>query len=213
MHLMDGTLPVVHSAVYAAVSGVFILKGMRDYYKNSIGKPEYKIICGAFGAFIFTATFFEIPMPFGSSEHPTGTPLVSIFLGPFVTCLISLAVLILELLFREGGFLTLGANVFSLGIVGAFTGFGVFHFAKKVKIGLAPAAFLAGFLGDLSVYVSTAFQLGLGNQAKHSVLYYLLSFMPGQLPLAVVEGIFTALVLGFIYKRRPALLEKYKVTA
>ncbi|MCX8131180.1 MAG: energy-coupling factor ABC transporter permease [Clostridia bacterium] len=211
MHLGDNTIPLTQAAVYGVVSGAAVALGIRKYYKETKEKLDYKILCGIFTAFVFTVTIFEIPMPFGSTEHPAGTPLVSIFMGPLITPFISTIVLLLELLFREGAIITLGANVFSLGIVGGTVGWAVFKLSRKFGAGLLFAGFAAGFLGDICVYAATAAQLALGQLQSKSFWFYFLAFVPGQIPLAVVEGIFTGLVLRFIYIRRPEMLREFKV--
>jgi cobalt/nickel transport system permease protein len=211
MHLGDNTIPLTHAVAYGAVSTAFVAAGIKKYYSNSKEKLDYKILCGAFAAFVFLVTIFEIPMPFGSTEHPTGTPLMAIFVGPLITPFLSLIVLMLELLFREGAITTIGANVFSLGIVGGFIGWGVFKLLRRLKCSFFVAGFIAGFLGDLCVYFTTASQLALGQLQGKSFVFYFMAFVPGQIPLAIIEGIFTGLVLRFIYVRRPEMLKEQKV--
>ncbi|MCX7923591.1 MAG: energy-coupling factor ABC transporter permease [Clostridia bacterium] len=211
MHLIDGVLPPLQAAAYGAVSAAFVAAGIKRYQKNSIDKINYKILSGVFTAFVFTATVFEIPMPFGSTEHPTGTPLMAIFLGPIVTPFLSTVVLLLELLLREGGITTLGANVFSLGVVGGSVGWCIFYLSRKLKLGLFWSGLLAGFLGDICVYFVTALQLGIANTDGKSFIYYFIMFVPGQIPLAVIEGVFTGLVLQFLYKRRIEFLKELGV--
>ncbi|MDF2523432.1 MAG: cobalamin [Clostridiales bacterium] len=211
MHLGDNTIPLTHAIAYGAVSSAAIAVGIRKYYASSKDKLDYKILSGVFAAFVFMVTIFEIPMPFGSTEHPTGTPLMSIFMGPLITPFLSAVVLLLELLFREGAILTLGANVFSLGIVGGIVGWGTYKILRKMKCNLFIAGFWSGFLGDLFVYLITATQLALGQVQGQSFWFYFLAFVPGQIPLAILEGIFTGLVLRFISKRRPEMLKEFNV--
>lgn len=211
MHLMDGSIPMAQAAAYGVASGAVVSLGIRNYYKCSKENPHFKFMSGAFAAFVFITTVFEIPMPFGSTEHPTGTPVMAIFMGPLVTAFLSLIVLVLELLFKEGGITTLGANVLSLGIIGGFAGWGIFHLFRRLKLGIVAPAFLAGFFGDLLVYCVTASQLALGNMNGKSIYYYFFAFVPVQVPLALIEGVFTALVVKFAYDRRREFLEDYKV--
>jgi cobalt/nickel transport system permease protein len=211
MHLADGLLPATQWPVYGAVSAGVIALGVKEYYRKSVNRLDYEIMSGVFTAFVFMVTVFEIPMPFGSTEHPTGTPLMSIFMGPLITPFLSAVVLLLELLLRDGGLTTLGANVFSLGIIGGITGWGVFFTLRRFKAGLFLAGFAAGLLGDLSVYLATAIELSLANIGKHAFWFYFYAYLPGQVPLAVIEGIFTGIVLQFIYKRRAEMLKEFGV--
>lgn len=209
MHLADGTLPLAHAAIYGAASAAAVGLGIRSYYRKAEERKEFGILCGAFAAFIFISTIFEIPMPFGSSEHPTGTPLVSAFAGPAVTAFLSLIVLLLELVFREGGITTLGANVFSLGLAGGVVGWSMFRLFRKLGAGMFVAGFACGLLGDLAVYLVTACQLALGGGGGKSFLYYLVLYLPGQVPLALAEGIFTGLVVYYIARKRPDIAGRF----
>jgi cobalt/nickel transport system permease protein len=212
MHLADGTIPIIQAAAYGATSAAFVAVGIKRNYQKLKSKLDYKIMCGVFVAFVFIVTVFEIPVPFmGTTEHPTGTPLMAIFIGPWMTPLLSAIVLTLELMFRDGGITTLGANVFSLGIVGGFAGWGIFFLLRKLKIGMFIAGFIAGFIGDLSVYLTTALQLSIAHYEGKSFLIYFMTFVPVQVPLAIIEGLFTGLVLQFIFKRRPEMLKEYRV--
>lgn len=211
MHLADGTLPLIQGVGYAVVSGAFVASGIRKFAGDAFKRLDNRILCGVFAAFAFVVTIFEIPMPFGSTEHPTGTPLMAVFTGPLITSLLAAIVLLLELFFREGGITTFGANVFSLGIVGGTAGWGVFYLLRRFKLGLFAAGFAAGFLGDLCVYLTTAVELSLGHYQGKSFLFYFIAFVPGQVPLAILEGIFTGLVLQFLFKRRPEMLREFKV--
>src|SRR5690242_1351845 len=119
MHLADGTLPLVQAAAYGTISAAAVAAGTKINYPKLKSKLDFKIMSGVFVAFVFIVTIFEIPVPFmGTTEHPTGTPLMAIFMGPLLTPVLSTIVLLLELLFKDGGITTLGANVFSLGIIG-----------------------------------------------------------------------------------------------
>lgn len=211
MHLGDNTIPLTQALAYGAVSAAAVAAGIRKYNIYSKEKLDFKILSGVFAAFVFIVTIFEIPMPFGSTEHPTGTPFMAIFMGPLITPFLSTVVLLLELLFREGAIITLGANVFSLGIVGGIVGWGTFKLLRSLKCGLFAAGFAAGFLGDLCVYLTTATELALGQLQGQSFWFYFLAFVPGQIPLAIIEGLFTGFVLKFINKRRPEMLKEFNV--
>lgn len=216
MHLADGTIPALQAAAYSAAAAGAVGAGISKYIKRWAGSLEMRIMTGVFAAFIFVSTVFEIPMPFGSTEHITGTPLVAIFAGPFVTVLASAAALLIELAFREGGLTTLGANILSLGFVGGLSGWGIFRLLRRTGAGLFLSGFAAGFAGDLLVYTATALQLAAGGlqgapDGKNAFVWYLLMFVPGQVPLAIIEGIVTGLILRFVALRRSEMLERFGV--
>lgn len=63
------------------------------------------------------------------------------------------------LLLAHGGLTTLGANIFSMAIVGPFVAYGVFRLARSLGASLAVGVFLAACLGDLLTYITTSVQL------------------------------------------------------
>ncbi len=98
----------------------------------------------------------------------------------------------------------------SMGVMGAFTGYGIFVLAKRLGAPWVAAAFLAGLLSDWVVYTGTSFVLatalhGDGSMAK-MFLTILLAFVPTQLPLGILEGFITAGAYRLIHNRRPEFL-------
>ena len=111
-------------------------------------------------------------------------------------------VLILQaLLIAHGGITTLGANAFSMAVVGPFVSFGVFHLLKKMNVNKKFSVFFAATLGSLSTYFVTSLQLGLafsdGNLSL-SVAKFLGVFMFTQLPISIAEGVLTVVVYNLL---------------
>jgi cobalt uptake substrate-specific transmembrane region len=109
-------------------------------------------------------------------------------------------------LLAHGGFTTLGANVASMAIAGPVVSYFVYKaFEKKNK---ALAVFLAAALGDLATYTVTSFQLALAYPSPQggmlaSFIKFGAVFAVTQIPLAVIEGLLTNVVMN--------ILEKYNV--
>ena len=62
-----------------------------------------------------------MPSVTGSCSHPTGTGLGAVLFGPAAVSVLAAIVLVFQaLLLAHGGITTLGANDFSMGIVGPF---------------------------------------------------------------------------------------------
>ena len=104
------------------------------------------------------------------------------------------------ILLAHGGLTTLGANTFSMAIAGPFVAYGIYLLCRKCKVNKMAGIFLAAFLGDLFTYCVTSIQLALAFPSTHggvfaSALEFLGIFAPTQLPLAVVEGILTVLIM------------------
>jgi cobalt/nickel transport system permease protein len=72
------------------------------------------------------------------------------------------------------------------------------------------AAFAAGLFGDWATYATTAFELAWGLAAGGSLwtmfATILIAFAPTQIPLGILEGLFTGGVVSLIYQQRPELL-------
>lgn len=131
----------------------------------------------------------------------TGTGLGAVLFGPAPMAILGLIVLIFQaLLLAHGGLTTLGANTFSMAIAGPFLSFGLYRLCRKLKVNKNLSIFLAACLGDLFTYCVTSLQLALAYPAAEggaavSAAKFLGVFAPTQLPLAVVEGILTLVVM------------------
>jgi len=131
----------------------------------------------------------------------TGTGLGAILFGPTAVSILGIIVLLFQaILLAHGGLTTLGANTFSMAIAGPLLSYGIFLLCKKLKVNRYIGAFLAAFLGDLFTYCVTSFQLAIAYPSAEggvmaSVGKFLGVFAPTQLPLAVLEGILTVLIM------------------
>ena len=130
----------------------------------------------------------------------TGTGLGAILFGPAAVSLLGLIVLLFQvLLLAHGGLTTLGANTFSMAIAGPFLAYGVYFLCGKLRVNKKLSVFLAAALGDLFTYCVTAAQLAMAHHADTTpggaFAKFLLVFAPTQLPLAVIEGILTVLIV------------------
>ena len=75
--------------------------------------------------------------------------------------LLSTIVLLFQaLLLAHGGITTLGANVFSMAVVGPWVGYGAYRLTRAGGGGLLRGGVRRLALADLSTYVTTSIQLG-----------------------------------------------------
>ncbi|MEN3043345.1 MAG: energy-coupling factor ABC transporter permease, partial [Fervidobacterium sp.] len=156
MHIAEGFLPIGWAAVWYVVSIPFVFFGIRKV-SNFIKSDDRNIFRMAFIiGFVFVLSALKIPSVTGSCSHPTGIGLGAVVFGPFVMTVIGLVVLLFQaLLIAHGGITTLGANIFSMAIVGSFVGYFVFKILKRVKLNTNTSIFLTTFLSDLSTYAVT----------------------------------------------------------
>ena len=162
MHIMEGYLPASHALGWTIAAAPFVLAGTARIRGVIREKPEARLTLAASGAFAFVLSALKIPSVTGSCSHPTGTGLGAIVFGPSVMAVIGLIVLLFQaLLLAHGGITTLGANTFSMAIVGPWVAFGIWKLAGRLGMPFAVAVFLAASLGDLATYVFTSLQLAL----------------------------------------------------
>lgn len=179
--------------------------------KRSEASRIYLPMLGVLAAAITVISVWHIPVPVtGSSSHPIGTPMAAILVGPFPAVLITVPALLIHLLLAHGGLTTLGANTLSMGVVGSLVGYGVYRLARRSKLSYFLAAGLAGLVGDIAVYATTAFQLAValfpGSVLFHWGLFFI-GFGPTQIPIAVMEFFFTGAVVNHIMKARPDIAQ------
>lgn len=216
MHIMEGFLPPIWAISWGAVSLPFLVAGYIAINKRIADSPKVLVLLALCGAFAFVLSALKIPSVTGSSSHPTGVGLGAILFGPFAMSIIAVIVLLFQaILLAHGGLTTLGANTFSMGIVGPIISWFVYRLGKKVGANTSVAVFLAAFLGDLSVYVTTALQLALAHPTGGSVMVSLLKFIGifglTQLPLAVCEGLVTVAAFNVIHKYQAEELKQLHV--
>ena len=131
MHIMEGFLPVKWALIWWVIFIPFFVIGLKNITKIVKEKPKKKLLLALCGAFVFVLSALKIPSVTGSCSHPTGVGLAAILFGPSVTVVLGTIVLIFQaLLLAHGGITTLGANSFSMAIVGPLVSFGVWKLLK-----------------------------------------------------------------------------------
>ena len=201
MHVMEGYLSVGYCIAWGAVSLPFLIAGIFSIQKKLKENRKSITLLAMAGAFIFVISSLKIPSVTGSCSHMTGTGLGAILFGPGVTSVLGLIVLLFQaILLAHGGLTTIGANTFSMAIAGPLVSYAIFKVCRKSNVNRRVAVFLAAFLGDIFTYCVTSIQLGLAYPSEAggvmaSVVKFLGVFAPTQLPLAILEGIITVLIM------------------
>lgn len=206
MHIMEGFLPPQWCIAWGAICIPFIVIGYFSLKEKIKLNPKIKMLIAMVGAFAFVLSALKIPSVTGSCSHPTGVGLGAILFGPTIMSVLGLIVLIFQaLLLAHGGLTTLGANTFSMAIVGPLVSYFLYRLLKKLNVSLSISVFLAAMLGDLMTYITTAFQLAMAFPDKvggfmASLAKFMSIFAVTQLPLAVSEGILTVIVFNLLTK-------------
>jgi cobalt/nickel transport system permease protein len=217
MHIMEGYLPIQWCIIWFVISIIVVAFGIYQIKKIVDETPESKALLAVSGAFMFILSSLKLPSVTGSCSHPCGNGLGAALFGPAVTAVLAAIVLIFQaLLLAHGGLTTLGANIFSMGIVGPVVAWLIYKGLTKANVSSTIAIFFAAFLGDLLTYVATSFQLGLAFPSPtfgEAVTKFLIIFAVTQVPLAIGEGILTVIIWDRLKAYKPKLLAKLNALA
>lgn len=201
MHIMEGYLPASFCIAWGIICVPFLLAGFFSIKKSLQANRKALTLLAMSGAFIFVISSLKIPSVTGSCSHMTGTGLGAILFGPSAVAILGIIVLLFQaILLAHGGLTTLGANTFSMAVAGPFVSYGVFLLCKKANVNRKVSVFLAATLGDLFTYCVTAIQMAFAHHADTSIAgamgKFLTVFAPTQIPLAIIEGILTVLIIS-----------------
>ncbi|RME62802.1 MAG: cobalt transporter CbiM [Nitrospirae bacterium] len=195
MHLSEGVLSgqVLLAGAVASAGGLYMgVKRLRDQ-----DVPKVGLLSGAF----FVGSLIHIPLG-PTSVHLVLNGLVGLLLGWLAFPAILVGLVLQAVLFQFGGFTTLGVNLLIMAGPGVLVYY-LFRSVLKTPLWWA-GAFGAGVtgVGLGALGLSTALYLsgeGFVTTAKLALLSHL--------PVAGIEGVVTAIVVGFLKKTRPEVLE------
>lgn len=212
MHMADALIsPAVGGTMWAATTAtsVYCAKKVREEM------DDRKIpLMGVIGAFIFAAQMLNFTIPaVGSSGHLGGGMILAILLGPCAGFIVMASVLAVQaLFFADGGLLSLGCNIFNLGVFPCFVGYPLIY--KKIAgdnptqghimAGAMAASIIGLQLGALGVVMETA----LSGISELPAATFLLLMQPIHLAIGIVEGLATAAVVTFVWREQPDILAR-----
>ena len=201
MHIMEGFLPPSLCILWGVIALPFLLAGYFSLKKAVARDRRAVTLIAMAGAFIFVISSLKIPSVTGSCSHMTGTGLGAILFGPAAVSILGVFVLLFQaILLAPRGVNTLGANTVSMAVAGAFVSFGIYKLCLRLKVNKKVSVFLAAALGALVTYCVTSIQLAVAYPSATggvpgSVVEFLGVFAPTQLPLAVLEGVLTVIIM------------------
>jgi cobalt/nickel transport system permease protein len=212
MHIPDGIIPVSAAlGGYAAAGGAawFTLRQINRKYKNPREViPRASLLTAVF----FAASLVHIPLP-PTSVHLVLSGLVGVILGWYAFPAILVGLFFQAVMFQHGGLTTLGINACLIGLPALLSG-GLFQLRRFLRKEQAAAnamlAFTGGFLAVALGAVMAALVLiytipaHLDAAAERAAVTAL---AVAHLPLALLEGVFTAMVILFLLRVKPELLE------
>lgn len=216
MHIMEGFLPSPWWEIWFAVSIPIVAYGIYRISVIAKRNPMAKPLLALVGAFIFVLSALKLPSVTGSCSHPTGSGLAAVLFGPAIASVLSMIVLVFQaLLLAHGGLTTLGANTFSMGIVGPVVAYALWVACRKAKVPNSFGVFLAVAFGDMFTYLATSAQLAFAFPTAvgffDAFVKFGTVFAFTQIPLAIAEGILAILLFDFLVKYKGQLLSKIGV--
>lgn len=201
MHIMEGYLSPGYCVFWGAICLPFLVAGYFSINKTLNANRKSITLLAMSGAFVFVLSSLKIPSVTGSCSHMTGTGLGAILFGPASMSILGIIVLLFQaILLAHGGLTTLGANTFSMGIAGPFVSFGLYKLLQGMKVNRMTAIFIAAAAGDLFTYLVTSMQLAIAYPSETggvmaSAAKFLTVFAPTQVPLAIIEGFLTVVIM------------------
>ena len=202
-------------AFWWIVSGAVMAYGVIKLKKLLEENPEMKPLVAISGAYMFILSSLKMPSVTGSCSLPCGNGLGAVLFGVPITAVLGAIVLLFQALFlAHGGLTTLGANDFSMAIVGPTAAVIVYRLCMKAGLNSSIAIFFAALFGDWLTYVTTAIQLAVAFPIPSftaAFTKFIVIYAYTQVPLAIAEGLLTVIIWDYIKKLRPDLLLKLGV--
>lgn len=211
MHIPDGILPASVLVGGYAVAGAATWYSLRRI-RGQGGDPRAGIPKAAlFTAVFFVATLIHVPVP-PTSVHFILNGLLGVVLGFYALPAILIGLFFQAVMFGHGGLTTLGVNAAMMGVP-ALLAYGMFRLRTLPALGsrlwTGVFGFLAGFLGLaitaglLFIILITTIPASLDAATERAAISALAI---AHVPLAVIEGAFTAMVVLFLARVEPRML-------
>lgn len=213
MHIPDGFVDIP-TAVATGVASLGVVAYCVRRTGKDLGERTVPLL-GVTAAFIFAAQMLNFPVAAGTSGHFLGAMLAVALMGPWAAAIVMTAVLIVQALgMADGGITALGANVFNMGVVGVFVGFGIFILLKRILprtlggylVSAAVASWVsvvaASAIASLELAVSGTVPLGLALPAMVSV----------HMVIGIGEALITTAIVGAVLAARPDLVRSFDLS-
>ncbi len=196
MHISEGVLSAPVLLAGAVATGVGTILGLRRLSAERI--PQVALLSAAF----FVASLVHVPLG-PSSVHLILNGLVGILLGWMTFPALLVGLFLQAILFQFGGLTTLGVNTFNM----AFPGVVVYYLFRPFIQGrrtvlVTVAAFLSGALAVLMAGIFVALELSFTGESFKAAAKLILA---AHLPIMLIEGVITVLLVSFLKKVRPEI--------
>ncbi len=202
MHLPDGIIPFNQAIIYWIISIFFIfyfIKIMKDE-ENS----KRLVYIAIFSAVVAVCSGISVPTPFGLPVHFFLIPLAVLILGPYSGVVVTFIALTIQALFLGmGGILSLGANIFVMGVVLSFITYFFYNLLGDM-INKSLAIFISTLSGIIFASVGQMAIIMISGAGNFELL--LITLIPFYIVVGLIEGFANTVIMKFIEKLEPEML-------
>jgi len=215
MHIPDGYLgPATCAVMFAVMIPVWYYAFKRMGEK--LGPKEVPMLA-VLSAVSFLVMMFNWPVPDGTTAHMVGGTLIAVILGPWAAVIgVTVALVIQAFFFGDGGITALGANCFNMAFVLPFVGYYVYRLLKG-RLGKIAASGIGAYIGINVAAICAGFEFGIQPYIGPGYCPYTFYLSVPAMSFAhlvtagPVAAVVTAVVIGYLEKSRPDLLELKKI--
>lgn len=217
MHIADGVLsPEVCLATGVVAAGALGLS-LRQLGQSISSRTVP--LTSMLAALIFAGQMVKFPLlVVPAYGHLLGGVLAAVVAGPWAGCVALALVLFLQMaLFADGGWLSYGANVLNMGVVGSLGGYAIFALIRRriagnrgVIVGSVIAAWTSVVAASALFCVEFALSHDAGNFDLPKVVALMTSFHS---LVGIGEALITGGIVSCIVAQRPDLIVSAEPTA
>ena len=212
MHIPDGILPPAVCLAGYVATGAATYYALRKIEQQSDPRAEVAKASLLTAAF-FVASWIHIPIP-PTSVHLTLIGLMGAVLGYYAFPAILIGLFFQAVMFQHGGLTTLGVNAIVMGLPAllSYQVLALWHKLLGARLNRTWLGVLASLSGALALLLAALLATSLliatipaelDVAAERSAI---LSMGLAHIPLSLIEGLITALVVLFLQRVRPEAL-------
>ncbi|HMO36258.1 MAG TPA: CbiM family transporter [Gemmatales bacterium] len=203
VHIADGVLAPITLGLGFAITSVLLLVGCWQLGEKEVAKT------GVMTAILFVASLIHPPIP-GAKVHLLLNGMAGMLLGMHVGLAVVVALTLQALLLSHGGLLALGVNCTTMGVPALLVAclFGVIRWIIPLnhKLTRWVVGCFLGAVGVLGTVVMYYLVLRFGAITGEDLRTLATIAFIWHGPVLIVETIFSALLLDFLYRIKPELL-------
>ena len=208
MHIPDGILnPALMIGCNLVAVGVtgYALRHIERQPDPRAAIPKTALLTAAF----FISSSLRLPIP-PVSVHLLLCGLMGVLLGWYAIPSLLIGLVLQAIVFGHGGITTLGANLLVMGLPALLMGW-LFSRNVRANTSLKTLTIWGFIVGTLGVVLAVTLFFGmmltsLGDLDRAKEIQSMLALCLAHLPLALLEGVFTAFLVSYLYRVQPDLI-------